>query len=603
MSAATNPVYGSDVVVDVLADLDVPYLACNPGATFRGLHDSVVNYAGERMEIIECLHEEISVAIAHGYYKATGTMMAAAVHDVVGLQHASMAIYNAWCDQVPVLVLGATGPMDATQRRPWIDWIHTALVQGTQVRDYTKWDDQPGSLAATPESLIRATHIATTAPRAPVYVCLDSVIQEQEVEDDFTAVDVSRFAAPSPVAPDGPTVERVASWLVEAERPAVLSDLGGRGQEALDLLVELAEDAALPVVDRERSYNKASLAFPTRHPLNLSGDPAGMLDDADLVLALEVRDLTASIGWSERPAYGGRGRAKGPSADARVVHVNTGSQLHGAWAADAQRLHAATLQLPVEPIEFLRAVLPRVRELLAESPVRRRQLAKRRERLAAASAAQFAAWEREAAEPFEGEGIGRANLARILDEVTGSCDRVLANGNLDNWVHRLWDLDRADQYLGDAGGAGLGYGLGATAGAALAHRDNDRLVIDIQSDGDALYTPGALWTMTHHRLPALIVMDNNRGYNNSIEHAERMAVARGRDVGNREVGCGIADPAIDHAGLARSFGMAAEGPIEHVDDLKPALERAMRIVCDERRPALVDVITGLTPIQSVRSLR
>ena len=122
------------------------------------------------------------MALAHGYAKARGAPMAAIVHDIVGLQHASMAIFNAFCDRAPVLVLGATGPMDATHRRPWIDWIHTALVQGTQVRDYVKLDDQPASVAALPEAFLRAWRVARTEPMGPVYLCLDAGLQEEALD-------------------------------------------------------------------------------------------------------------------------------------------------------------------------------------------------------------------------------------------------------------------------------------------------------------------------------------------------------------------------------------------------------------------------------------
>ena len=123
--------WGSDVVVDLLKAFEIEYIAINPGATFRGLHDSLVNYGGNHApEIILCNHEEIAVALAHGYARAKGRPMAAAVHNVVGLQHASMAIYNAWADRLPVIVMGGTGPMDSANRRPWIDWVHTANVQG-----------------------------------------------------------------------------------------------------------------------------------------------------------------------------------------------------------------------------------------------------------------------------------------------------------------------------------------------------------------------------------------------------------------------------------------------------------------------------------------
>ena len=137
--------WGSDAIAAMLRALDIPYLALNPGASYRGLHDSIVNYLGnERPQMLLCLHEESAVAIAHGYAKASGRMMGAVLHSNVGLMHGTMAIFNAWCDRVPMLILGATGPWDAAQRRPWIDWIHTASDQGALVRDYTKWDNQPG---------------------------------------------------------------------------------------------------------------------------------------------------------------------------------------------------------------------------------------------------------------------------------------------------------------------------------------------------------------------------------------------------------------------------------------------------------------------------
>ena len=129
--------WGSDAVAETLRALGIPYIALNPGASYRGLHDSLVNHLGnEHPQMLLCLHEEAAVAIAHGYAKATDRMMAAAVHSNVGLMHATMAIFNAWCDRAPVLVLGATGPWDASRRRPWIDWIHTFADQGAQVRAY-----------------------------------------------------------------------------------------------------------------------------------------------------------------------------------------------------------------------------------------------------------------------------------------------------------------------------------------------------------------------------------------------------------------------------------------------------------------------------------
>ncbi|HEX9269955.1 MAG TPA: thiamine pyrophosphate-binding protein, partial [Candidatus Limnocylindria bacterium] len=261
--------YGSDVIVDLLQGFGIDYAALNPGATYRGLHDSIVNYGGNRPEIITCTHEEIAVAIAHGYAKTTGRPMAAIVHDVVGLLHSAMAIYYAHVDRVPVLVLGATGPVDRSRRRPHIDWIHSALVQGNAVRDYTKWDDQPASVADFGPSFARAYRIATAEPAGPVYLCYDAGLQEDELAGAVSVA--AEVGAARPTAPhaDPRALERAAELIAAAERPVIVAEFAGRHPEAVPALVGLAEQLGAPVVDLYGRLN-----FPTRHPLNLSdGDP------------------------------------------------------------------------------------------------------------------------------------------------------------------------------------------------------------------------------------------------------------------------------------------------------------------------------------------
>ncbi|WP_256872689.1 thiamine pyrophosphate-binding protein [Candidatus Entotheonella palauensis] len=249
--AERRPQFGSDVIVDLLHASGIEYAACNPGATFRGLHDSIVNYGNNQMpELIECCHEEISVAIAHGYAKATGKTMAALIHNIVGLQHASMAIFNAWCDRAPVLTLGATGPMDTDLRRPWIDWIHTALVQGNLVRDYVKWDDQPHTVANVPESFLRALRIAQTDPQGPVYVCYDAGLQEEVLAAPTALPDLHRYAPPASPQAHPEALERAAELLANAAYPVIIADLMGRHPEAVATLVQLAECLACPVIDR-----------------------------------------------------------------------------------------------------------------------------------------------------------------------------------------------------------------------------------------------------------------------------------------------------------------------------------------------------------------
>lgn len=572
MSGHPAPEYGSDLVVDLLTDLGVEIVPFAPGATFRGLHDSLVHRAPDAPEIIECLHEEISVAVAHGYAKASGTMPAVALHDVVGLQHATMALYNAWCDRVPLLAIGGTGPVDAAKRRPWIDWIHTANVQATQVRDYTKWDDQPASLEAVPESLLRARQLATSVPQGPVYVCLDSEIQEQEVPSGTVVPAAADYPKARPLHPDPEAVRQIADRLVGARMPLVAVESVQRDQGTMDVLVELAELLGAPVQEVQRDYNRTELCMPTRHPYNLTG--IDLPRPPDVVLALEVRDVAVIPGASSAP----------------VLQVSTAGLGVKAWAADLQRVQPAELLLAAEVGPTVRSLVGRVRELLAADPSATDRTRARGDELRRASARQWARWE---AEATEGDGSGpvtAARLAHVLGELTAPDAPVLANGSLHNWVHRLWSIDRVDRYLGSSGGAGLGYGLGASVGAALAHRRTGRLVVDVQSDGDALMTPSALWTAAHHRAPLLIVVENNRQWGNSVMHAERIADSRGRSKDRVGVGTVIDDPAVDFVGLARSMGIGAAWRVDALPTLAQSLGQALDVVRGDRLPALVEVV-------------
>jgi acetolactate synthase I/II/III large subunit len=581
--------YGSDLVVDYLAEMGIEYVAGSPGASFRGLHDSLIHTDNPSApSFVECLHEEVSVAIAHGYAKAAGRPMAAAIHNLVGLQHAAMAIYNAWCDRVPMLLLGGSGPRDTTKRRPWIDWIHTASPQSLQVRDYVKWDEEPASIPALPESLIRAWRIARSAPAGPTYVALDMEVQEGALQEGTPRPPMTAFADPEPIAASAGTVERLGGWLMAAQRPVVVADRVGRSSRAFSSLVDIAELLALPVIDRETDYNKVSLNFPTQHPLNVSGMAEGYLEEADLVLFLECRDAFAVLGEAAE------GRRSGRASVPRLVHVSLDHLIHRSWTAQFNRLHPADMVVAAEVDTFLEQLGAWCRRGMrpgGEDPAVGGQLELRRGRVSAAAERQRRKWRAEADAALTRRVPTWPALASVLGAVLEGADFLLANGHLGNWVHRLWALDDPSRYLGDSGGAGLGYGLGAAIGAALAARSQQRPVVNIQSDGDALYTPEALWTMARYRLPVLTVMDNNRAYNNSVEHAVQVARGRGRQDDRSMLGTSIDDPVVDFAGLATSLGVVGIGPVRSLDELPDTLRRAWSVVREEGRPVLVDVVT------------
>ncbi len=575
--------YGSDLIVDLFKAYEIEYAALNPGATFRGLHDSIVNYGSNTMpQIILCNHEEIAVAVAQGYGKARGRPMAAIVHDVVGLLHAAMAIYTAWLDRAPVLVMGGTGPMAVETRRPWIDWIHTALVQGNAIRDYVKWDDQPASLQGIVESFIRGYRIATTDPLGPVYLCWDAALQEQRLESPVPIPKLDRYAPPTRAQADPMALETAARWLIEAENPVILADYVGRTPEAVPSLVRLAESLAIPVIDLGSRFN-----FPNTHPLDLTGGEDEVFAAADVVLALDVFDVEKAISTVDRTSRIPRSRLK---PDARIIHISFNDFMVRSWTQEYGRLQPIDLPIAADTSLAIPALADLCVRAVEKDAALRTRVDGRRKTAEQMHRALRDKWRAAADRAGNERPIALARLASELWGVIKDEDWVLVNRNLRGWTRRLWDWTTTTPYVGAHMGGGVGYGIGHSIGAALA-LGKTQLCIDIQPDGDLLYTPSALWTAAHHRIPLLIVMYNNRSYYNDEEHQILMAKARGRPEENAHIGQRMDNPAVDFAGMARSFGLEAWGPIEDPADIRPALERAMRYVLKERKAALVDVFT------------
>ena len=510
--------------------------------------------------------------------------MAAAVHDIVGLQHASMAMFNAFCDRAPVLVLGATGPMDATRRRPWIDWIHTALVQGNQVRDYVKLDDQPASVAALPDSFLRAWRVARTEPQGPVYLCLDAGVQEQPLDGAFPLPDVARFEPPSPPHADPRALADAAARLVEARFPVIVVESLGRRPEATAPLCRLAERLAAPMVDLSAD-SQGRPSVPSAHPLDMSDARREVISEADVVLALDVTSFLSVLGETDRSTR--EVRLMNPGA--RVIAISLDDYAFRSWAHTFQSLAPVDLPIAADAGLALPALLAAVEDRLARDP-RAADRQARSERIAARHAALRAEWQETARLERSGRPMANSVLAAEVWEAIKGEDWVLANGTARGWARRLWDW-RPERSFGGSGGAGLGYGLPAALGVALAFRGTGKLCVNLQNDGDLLYVVSGLYTAAHHRLPLLTVMCNNRTYGNDEEHQESVAKTRGRPVERKVVGIRIDDPAPDFAAIARGFGVHAEGPIDSAEALGPALRRAIRVVKDEGRPALVDALT------------
>ncbi|MGE0558358.1 MAG: thiamine pyrophosphate-binding protein [Burkholderiales bacterium] len=545
---ASDSVFGSDAIAATLRALDVPYIALNPGASYRGLHDSLVNYLGNKApQMVLCLHDENAVSIAQGYWKASNRMMAAALHSNVGLMHASMPIFNAWCDRAPVLVIGATGPWDAAKRRPWIDWIHTCSDQAALVRNFTKWDNQPGSVAAAMEALLRGTQIAMTAPRAPVYVNLDVTIQEEKLESLPVMPDIARYAPPPPVQPGIAEIEAAAKLLSTAKNPVMLAGRGSRSMEAWNSRVALAEKLDMRVL----TQIKLAASFPTDHRLH-AANPANRLvpaarktlAEADVILSLDWLDLAGAL----KQAFGNK------PVNARIIHVSCDTHLHRGWSMDYQALPPVDVYMNCEAD----AAVP----LLTAAVSKRPQLIKTGGYALAGKS---------------GEPLALAGLAYALNAAIGKQEVSITHLPL-GWSGAYTHFRHPLDYLGFDGGGGVGAGPGLTIGAALALKGSGRIPIGLMGDGNFLMGNTAVWTATHYQIPCLMIICNNRSFFNDERHQGHVAEYRNRPPANAWIGQKIIDPDIDIAAMARAQGAEGIGPVTTMDDMQPAIERGIAIV-------------------------
>jgi len=567
------------VIVDMMHRYGFPFAALNPGASYRGLHDSMVNYGRNQPVMMLCQHEETAVQIAHGYAKASGKPMVAIVHNLVGLLHSNLAIYYAYIDRAPVFIIGATGPMDETKRRPRIDWTHTALVQGNAVRDYTKWDYQPHTIDGVPESFARAYGVMMTEPQGPIYMCYDAWLQEQPLDHDVPLPPKSAMPVPAPMAGDPAALARAADLIAAAKRPVILAEFVGRDPKGFHALVELAETLGAPVYDVNSRLN-----FPGNHPLNLSM-VKDVFRDADLVLCLDVRD------W-ERPTTElvsvTRTLTSIPPADCTWIDIGFGDLELSSWALDYQRLLHARLRVLADTTLAIPALTALLRTRIAAKPALSKLIAERARKTAEQHRVARAKWADQAREDWDASPIPVPRLASEVWKVIKNEDWVLTANTLGDWTRKLWDFDKPYRHPGKS--LGTATQIGISLGVALAHRDAGRLVVDLQPDGDLMFDAGALWVAAKHKIPMLIVMYNNRAYYNDWEHQIRMAKKRSTPVERAHIGMDLDTPNVDFAGLAKSMGWYAEGPIVHGKDVGPALKRAIARV-RKGQPALIDTIT------------
>ena len=579
-----NGTYGSDLMVDLIERMGAEYVFINPGSSFRGLHDSLVNYHGNRKpEIVLATHEMTAVAMAHGYWKATRKPPVCILHNLVGLMNGSMAVFNAYCDQIPLVLFGGSGPADPADRR-FIDWAHSANTQGDLVRPYVKWTDEPATLAGTLDSMARSWRKAMSAPPGPVYVSIDAG-QQESLAGDAVQVDPTRprYQPPAPVWPHPDAVAAAADALVAAARPLVIGGRFGVERGVSAPLVELVEMLGAAYMD-----DRCVAGFPSEHPQNINGDRA-FRGEADVLLCLDVQDLTLAVG-----GYGGhRSGIMGVGAgakDATVIDVSMNDYFGNSWTRFGGPTAPLDLQVMADPRLALDALIEAVRARIgtADTAAIERRRAEIAGRHAALSARRMAVLQKRWAET-------PMSLERVTHEVYEAVkqdDWVQVVRNHRTWPEGYWPITESGQYLGGDGGGGVGYGPGAAVGAAIGLKDSGKLPVAMIGDGDFMMAPGAIWSGLHHGAPLLMVILNNRSWGNDELHQREIAAHRGRNPGTAHIGQTTRNPEVDLATVARGFGAAAFGPIDDPEALAPALAEAVAVVRGGGM-AVVEVITAL----------
>jgi len=582
MDALTEDRSGSDFMVDVLKSIGFEYIFANPGSSFRGLHESVINYGGNKApEFITCCHEESATAMAHGYSKIEGKPALVFAHGTVGLQHATMGIYNAYCDRAPVYVI-VGNTIDATMRRPGVEWDHSVQDAAAIVREFTKWDDLPISLPHFSESALRAYQIATTPPTMPVVIVADSELQERPVAAD-EVLRIPRLTRTAPPQGDSAAVAETARLLMAAENPVLIADRAARTEAGMKSLVELAELLQAPVIDRAGRMN-----FPSRHPLNHTERSRALVANADVIVGLEVADFWGAVhSYRDQITRSWKPLTKD---GAKMINITAGDLYDKSNYQDAQRYPELDIAIGADAETTLPSLIEAVKKQMTGD--RKSALADRGKKLATAHDQAEARLRDDAAYGWDASPISTARLSAEVWNAVKNEDWSLVSevGFVSDWPLKLWNFEKYYQFIGGAGGAGVGYGLPASVGAALANKKYGRFSVSIQNDGDLMYAPGALWTAAHHRIPLLSVMHNNRAYHQEVMHIQRMANRHNRDVTRAWIGTTLRDPFIDYSKVAQGLGWHAQGPITDPKDLGPALKRAVEVV-KNGEPALIDVTT------------
>ena len=562
--AGFKPETAAEAWVGLLATRGVEYLFANGGTDFAPLVEAYAK--GQKLgwrlpEVVIVPHENLGVAMAHGYAMVTGRPQAMMVHVGVGTANALNGLINASRQNVPLLFTAGRTPLTESgavpaARNNYIHWAQEHFDQGGMVREFTKWDYELRHAEQTETVLDRALAIAKSEPQGPVYVTLPREILASDFSKNSFS-ETTTIAPASPPAADPATLEEAARLLGAAKHPVLITASGGRTAEAASAIEQLAQALAVPVVH----YRPRHLALSTEHPMHCGWDPHVPLREADLVLVVDC-----DVPWIPKEGK--------PRADAKVIHIGP-DPLFSRYPLRGFRADLA----------LTGAVAPTLQALwrsAQKQAVSVKRIEERRKAVATFTA-DLGKRLRAGMDPMPAAITGKwasACLNRVLDANT-----VLVNEYpvaLEEVVIR-----EPGCYFGTPPSGGLGWGLGAALGAKLAAPD--KTVICAVGDGAYMFgnpTP-AHFVSEAMRLPVLFVVFNNARWA-AVHRATLGIYPKGFASQAKQPPFATLEPSPRFEHVVQASGGHGES-VTNPEALMPALERAMKIVREEKRQALLNI--------------
>jgi acetolactate synthase-1/2/3 large subunit len=582
---SNKPAYGSDAVVELLNGFGFDYAFLNPGSSYRGLQDSIVNYnANVKPKVILGLHEDVVTAMAQGYATASGRPALCILHNLVGLMHGVMGIFNIYCSGMPVVILGGSGPSDINLRGP-VDYLHSANTQGELVRSFVKWEDEATTVEGVLDSVMRGYKIANTSPKGPVYIAFDSGLQEQALDQSIERpkVDHPRFQPPVPPAANVDVIDRVADMLIKARYPMLVGGRIGYLPAATGPVRELVE-----LLGAAYSEDRSFVSMATKHPQNLTGSREA-LKKADVILAIDCADVHWTVG-----GYMGRRSntyKKLEAQEQQIIDLSLNENANRRWSRVGGPIANTAMQVMADPLTGLAQIISVVKKRLAAERGLAPRFAKRAAEIAKEKAELVRRQQKRLNERWDQNPISPGRMTAELFAAVRHKPWYLTLRNHRSWPEGAWEFDGAGQYAGHSSGGGLGHGTGASVGAAFACLDDGRFPVGIIGDGDFLMATVAIWTAVHYKVPLLMVINNNTSWYNDEEHQANIAKIRGRPPENAHIGTTTRDPDVDFIKVSEGYGAYTEGPILEPQDLAGAFKRAVKVV-EAGGVAVIDVRTS-----------